>query len=215
MDSNMIFQKMIVNIYGIASRNVRVILRKIILYMDGGECYSKTIRTIYRKYHGIDIGLYSYGGCFNINDVPRGTVIGRYSSFGNMKIFNRNHPTSWRSTHPFFFNKKFGFVSDDQLPFSRLSIGNDVWVGYNSIILPSVSVIGDGAIIGAGAVITKNVPPFAVVAGNPGRIVRYRFPYSIIHTINESKWWLSDIEDLVTHFDQFIGPLDHPEVHST
>ena len=88
-------------------------------------------------------------------------------------------------------------------------IGNDVWIGQNVIILPSVSVIGNGAVIGAGSIVTKNVPPFAIVAGNPAKIMKYRFSDDIINRIEQSAWWDKSIEDLKKNkmeFEMFTKP---------
>jgi len=67
-------------------------------------------------------------------------------------------------------------------------IGNDVWIGHGAFILPGIH-IGDGAVIAAMSVVTKNVPPYAVVAGSPAKVVRYRFPEEQIARLIESKWW--------------------------
>lgn len=82
-------------------------------------------------------------------------------------------------------------------------IGNDVWIGQNAIILASVTNIGDGAVIGAGTVVTKNVPDFAVVVGNPGRIVKYRFSEQATRKLKQERWWDKDIDDLRVNLDDF------------
>ena len=94
------------------------------------------------------------------------------------------------------------------IPRTKLVIGNDVWIGHNAIILPSVSNIGDGAVIGAGSVVTKDVPPFAVVAGNPAKIILYRFSEEKIREIMKSPWWGKDINELKNEFDSFLLPLE-------
>ena len=71
-------------------------------------------------------------------------------------------------------------------------VGNDVWIGYQSCILSGVT-IGNGAIIGARSVITKDVPPYAIVAGNPAKFVRYRFPQETIDKLESLAWWDWDI----------------------
>ena len=70
----------------------------------------------------------------------------------------------------------------------KVIIGNDVWIGSHALILGGVK-IGDGAVIGAGAVVTKDVPPYAVVGGVPARIIKYRFSQEIIDKLLEIKWW--------------------------
>jgi len=92
-----------------------------------------------------------------------------------------------------------------------IEIGNDVWVGRNAMILPSVKKIGDGAVIGAGAVVTRDVPDFAVVAGNPAVVIKYRFRPETIHKIKQSKWWDKDIEELKGNIEEFTMPLEKNE----
>ena len=149
---------------------------KNIAAIEGGQQYSATIRAIFQEYHDIEIGMYSYGGCFAPGNVPEKTVIGRYCSFApEFTILNGNHPTKFKSLHPFFYNPVFGYVNELLITRSNLVVENDVWVGHGALILPSVTRIENGAIIGAGCVVTESVPPFAVVVGNPGRIIKYRF----------------------------------------
>ena len=89
-----------------------------------------------------------------------------------------------------------------------LKVGNDVWMGDNAIILADVTEIGDGAIIGAGAIVKKNVPPYAVVVGNPARVVRYLFSKEVIDELLASKWWEKDIEELKLNIDEFQRPYE-------
>jgi len=93
--------------------------------------------------------------------------------------------------------------------YTPIKIGNDVWIGYNSIILPKVSIIADGAVIGAGAVVHEDIPPYAVVTGCPARIVRYRFPQEIIEKLLASKWWEKDIEEIRPNIHEFQKPYKH------
>jgi serine acetyltransferase len=76
-------------------------------------------------------------------------------------------------------------------------------------ILPSVSTIGNGAVVGAGSVVAKDVPPFAVVGGNPAKIIKYRFSQDIIDEITKSAWWEKDIEELKKDEQEFASFL-HP-----
>ena len=110
--------------------------------------------------------------------------------------------------HPYFYRPAFGYVRQELIERSELVIGNDVWVGQNAIILPSVKRIGDGAVIGAGAVVTKDVPDFAVAAGNPARIVKYRFSEEVRRQIKASRWWEKSIEELQKDFEQFTCALE-------
>jgi virginiamycin A acetyltransferase len=177
--------------------------------LDGGKMSSATLRRIFYDYHKIEIGKYSYGGCFDHTRIGEFTRIGRYCSFAEgVCIFNGNHPLEFKSTHPFFYNTAFGYVEEEMIDRNRLVIGNDVWIGRNALILPFVKFIGDGSVIGAGAIVTKNVPDFAVVAGNPATIIKYRFTKETAEEIKDSKWWDKDMELLEGQLTEFLRPLE-------
>lgn len=128
--------------------------------------------------------------------------IGRYCSIGgNVFFLTSTHPTKlWISTHPAFFSARkqcgISFVSSsifDESPKLQdsqysIEIGNDVYIGFGVILIGPLRV-GNGAIIGAGSVVTKDVPPYAIVAGNPARIIRYRFSPEVISKIENTEWW--------------------------
>lgn len=94
----------------------------------------------------------------------------------------------------------------------QVVIENDVWIGSNAIILPGVTV-HNGAIIGAGAVVTKDVPPYAIVGGVPAKIIRYRFSPHIIEALLEIKWWDWDDEKLSANKELFYDPEKFVQVH--
>jgi len=151
-----------------------------------------------------DIGYASYisSDCILVN-----TKIGRFCSIAdNVKIIAGNHPTKeYISTHPLFYSKfskgklKFKVKEEfNEYSFadgsSRLVvIGNDVWIGSHSLIMNGVT-IGDGAIIAAGSVVTKNVPSFSIVGGVPAKLIRYRFSKEEIENITTLKWWEKDFK---------------------
>jgi virginiamycin A acetyltransferase len=199
-------------LYGIDNRIIRKIIIRAVSDLEGGELYSKTLREIFAIYHDIKIGMYSYGSCFDLANTPAGTIIGRYCSFArNVSILNGNHPIKFKSVHPFFFNPVLGYINRLLIKRTKLIIGNDVWIGRNVTILPSVSCIADGSVIGAGSVVVKDVPPYAVVAGNPAKIIRYRFSEKTINEIIQSAWWNKSIEELRENqyeFESFIKPLE-------
>jgi len=173
------------------------------------QMHSETLRAIFSKYHKIEIGKYSYGGCFNPGNIRAFTKIGRYCSFAeNVYIYNANHPLGAKSTHPFFYHPSFGYVETEQISRRCIEIGNDVCIGQNAIILASVTKIGDGAVIGAAAVVTKNVPEYAVVVGNPGKVVKYRFSEQTIRKLKQERWWDRDIDDLRTSLSDFTQALE-------
>lgn len=193
--------------YGFNCRRLRRLILKIVERIDGGQLYSMSLRKIYLEYHDIEIGLYSYGSCFGFSGIEPFTKIGRYCSFAKgVCRFNGNHPLENKSLHPLFYNPHLGIVKNEKIQRSWIEIGNDVWIGQSAIITPSVKKIGDGAVIGAGAVVTKDVPDFAIVIGNPARIIKYRFDEKVIKEIKESKWWEDDISALKNDLDEFTRP---------
>lgn len=126
--------------------------------------------------------------------------IGKFCSIGSHVItVQGTHPVNMPSTHPAFYSpsKQSGitFVSEKLFDeeTGKTVIGNDVWIGTRTTILGSVN-IGDGAIIAAGAVVTKDVPPYAVVGGVPAKVIKYRFDEDQISKLLELKWWDKDIE---------------------
>jgi len=190
-------------------RSFRRLIRFIVLRLEGGGHYSRTIRRIFSVYHQIDIGMYTSGPCYTLGNFPPGTKIGRYSgTFPTAMAFSGNHPMDRISTHAFFFNPALGYARPEHdIKWTNLTIGNDVCFYHNAVILPSVSRIGDGAVIAAGAVVTKDVPDFAVVAGNPARLIRYRFSEQTQAAIKASRWWDKSIEELQKDFGEFTRPV--------
>ena len=98
------------------------------------------------------------------------------------------------STHPVFFSTRMqsGYTFADESYFEEYrgtTIGNDVWIGANAIVIDGVR-IGDGAVVAAGAVVTKDVPAYAIVGGVPARIIRYRFLQTDIDVLLKINWWL-------------------------
>ena len=136
--------RILYTLYSRKSGRLRPLIRRLVTRVEGGQVYSVTLRKIFRDYHHIDIGLYSYGGCFDVHNIREFTTIGRYCSFASgVCIFNANHPMTFKSTHPFFFNPCFGYVSDERIVRNGVSIGNDVWFGQNALIMPKVQKIGE------------------------------------------------------------------------
>lgn len=200
-------QGMLFRLYGMNNRRVRAMILWMVYRLEGGECHSSTLRRIFRLYHGVDVGAYSYG-CFDPRRIPAGTVVGRYCSFAaGVVIFNANHPLERPSLHPFFYNPRLGIVGQETVSRGTLHIGHDVWMGHNALILPRVRNIGNGAVIGAGAVVTRDVPAYAIVGGNPAGVIRYRFHDAIRQRLEESRWWERSVEDLRREVDLFVQPV--------
>jgi len=185
---------------------VRKLATRLICCLEGGEYYSQTLRRIFKDYHGVEIGLYSHGGCFVPGQFDRFTSIGRYCSMAkSLRAMNRNHPLEYKSMHGFFFNPALKYCSEDKINYIPLKIGNDVWIGHNAIIMPNVKNISDGAVIAAGAVVNKDIPPYAVVVGNPSRVVRFRFSKEIIEELIASRWWEKSIEEIKPVIGEFTN----------
>lgn len=122
--------------------------------------------------------------------------IGRFCSIASRVVTVRGaHPIEkWASSHPVFFStkKQCGktFVTREKFSEDRplLQVGNDVWIGDSAILLDGIT-IGNGAVIAAGAVVTKDVAPYSVVGGVPAREIKKRFPQETIDRLQASKWW--------------------------
>lgn len=136
------------------------------------------------------------------------TKIGKFCSIGpDCKIGLGKHPTGFISTFPAFFSTKrqcqISFVNKNYFEeIHPIIIGNDVWIGANAIIMDGVK-IGDGAIIAAAAVVTKDVQPFSIVAGVPAREIRKRFTSEEINKLMKIKWWERDVNWLKENADLF------------
>ena len=135
----MIISSILYRVYSVKSRLLRNLVLRVLCRIERGECFSKTLRKIFRDYYGIEIGMYTHGGCFKPNNFGRFTTIGRYTSVArSAKAFNRNHPMDWKSTHALFFNPELNYCDRDFIDYAPLKIGNDVWIGEYALILPNV-----------------------------------------------------------------------------
>ena len=142
-------------------------------------------------FYNSKLGRYSYVG---YDSEVVNCEIGSFCSIANGFIAGgAKHPLEWLSTSSVFYdvsggtNYHLGHLTID--PTVRTYIGNDVWIGSRAIILQGVH-IGTGAVVGVGAVVTKEVPSYAVVAGCPAKIIKYRFDSDIICRLLKSEWWL-------------------------
>ena len=161
---------------------------------------------------GIAAGAPIFMGAFSYSYseiTDRIAYIGRYCSIAKDVVFGEvEHPTEWLGTSTAFYDpgfiwrdyldqraKDYRHVKPELKHDGRIRIGNDVWIGAEAYIRQGVD-IGTGAIIGTRAVVTKSVPPYAVVVGNPGRIVKYRFPYELIERLIRVAWWRYSYDDI-------------------
>lgn len=156
----------------------------------------------------VSVGNYTYG---NIDILDFGTneklSIGSFCSIApNVKfILNADHCTDYFTTFPL---KVKVLQNQDKEGISKgdIIVGDDVWLGLNAVILSGVT-IGQGAIIAAGAVVTKNVPPYAIVGGNPARIIKYRFEAEIIDKLLKVNFSKLSKHDIEKHIKQMYTPL--------
>lgn len=122
-------------------------------------------------------------------------IVGGFCSIGSGAAFimagNQGHRYDWVSSFPFFYMPEvphFAGAVDAFRPAGDTVIGNDVWIGSEAIIMPGVTV-GDGAVIGTRTLVTRDVEPYAIVGGNPARLIRKRFDEARIAMLLEMKWW--------------------------
>lgn len=156
--------------------------------------------------NSVNLGKFTY---ISTNTKIQYTTIGKYCCIGpDCKIGLGKHPSNtFVSTHPAFFSSsdqiQVSFSNEDYFNATEsITIGNDVWIGANTIILDGVK-IEDGAIIGAGSVVTKNIPAYAIVAGVPAKIIKYRFNKNEIDRLLDIKWWDLEIDFLKENYKKF------------
>lgn len=129
-------------------------------------------------------------------------IIGSYCSIGTGVSFimagNQGHRHEWISSFPFFFMNEVPEFADAENGYKEAGntvVGNDVWIGAEAMIMAGVT-IGDGAVIGSRALVTKDVAPYTVVGGNPAKEIKKRFLEKEISLLMEMKWWQWDLKDL-------------------
>lgn len=154
------------------------------------------------------MGRYSYMGK---NNSVANTTIGSFCSIASYcAIGGGAHPLNMVSTSPVFYEGKNGFSKHfNNIPVEinkTVEIGNDVWIGEAVFINDGIK-IGTGAVVGAHSVVTKDVPPYAIVAGAPAKILRYRFDEETIQKLLSSKWWEWP-EEKITSMSQYFNSTE-------
>ncbi|WP_158095461.1 CatB-related O-acetyltransferase [Massilimicrobiota sp. An134] len=191
MNKNILLEKAISIFYK------RKIFWKIVLRFDNDESF--LLREYYKKCFNIEIGKYTYGFDSKNTLIQSGTKIGKFCSIApGVKIGLMNHPLNYLSTHPFLYYKNRGFINkniDEFVNIPKVIIQDDVWIGSNAIILPGITV-GKGSVIAAGAVVTKNVPPYTVWGGIPAKQIKKRFDNDTIDFLLSIDWCSWDKEKI-------------------
>lgn len=157
------------------------------------------------------MGLGSYLGT-NCNIVS--SQIGKYTCIApNVRTTSGTHPVNFVSMHPAFYSTRgqAGFTFTKEQKFNEnmdntyhTIIGNDVWIGDSALLIEGIH-IGDGAVVAAGSVVTKDVPSYAVAAGVPAKVVRYRFDNETIEKLLKIRWWNKDMDWLKDHAEGFLN----------
>ena len=156
-----------------------------------------------------------YGSGVSRDSIMDSVKIGRFTTLGpDVKVVTGQHPTKMiASTHPAFYSNRgqMGFTFVDKTIFEevryaekpyKVVIGNDVWIGSYTKIMEG-GTIGDGAVVAAGAIVTKDVPPYAIVGGVPAKVIKYRFDEETVKKLLKLKWWEKDLAWLREHAKEF------------
>ncbi|GEB24342.1 CatB-related O-acetyltransferase [Brevibacterium aurantiacum] len=169
----------------------------------------------------LPMGAFSY-----VVDAPRNMMfadIGRFCSVARgLRIVNGNHPIDSVTTSPYHFSDFYDSYLPERLRYQgpgnefprgygRVRIGNDVWIGGHCIVRSGLR-IGNGAVIASGSVVVKDVPDYAIVGGNPAKIIRMRFPVEIVQRFMDLQYWLYDpqcFRDLnMFDVEEFLGFME-------
>lgn len=144
----------------------------------------------------IEVGRHTYPArppkVLSLGDHAARLVIGSFCSIADDVEFllEADHRIDWVTTFPLRVMWRLPGANTDGHPATRgdIRIGHDVWIGSTATVLSGVS-IGDGAVVGARAVVSRDVPPYAIVVGNPAKIARFRFPDDVIQALLRIRWW--------------------------
>ncbi len=182
---------------------------------------SEWLKRYYAARKRFKMGKGTYAHFKSLKIACKETEIGSFCSIAaDVQIGLTQHPGHFLSTHPFAYKTKFTPMFKAIFPALKnrelydfpvavpCRIGNDVWLGSGAMIMDGVSV-GDGAIVAANAVVTRDVPPYAIVGGVPAKVIKYRFAPEIIEKLMRLKWWELD-EKLIMQlpFDDINACVD-------
>lgn len=143
----------------------------------------------YAELHASQLGDYSY---ISQHSLVNKTVIAKFTSIAQGCYLGLWEHNTEVSTHSFYLYEHSGHFVKGYTNYEKDSllthIGSDVWIGANAVILKGIT-IGNGAIIGAGSVVTKSVPPYAIAVGNPAKIIKYRYSPNEVDWFQQLQWW--------------------------
>lgn len=195
------------------TKKIKYYYSKLVLYIQTPSISSSKIDKTAKIGHksnliNTKVGRYSY--CGNNNSISY-VEIGSFCSIASYcAIGGKGHPIEEVSTSPVFYDKNnwfkkyFGQINSISEP-KLTKIGNDVWIGEACFIKEGVN-IGDGAVIGAHSVVTKDVPPYSVVVGSPAKVLRYRFDEETIRDLLKLQWWDWETEKIELYGKYFHSP---------
>lgn len=174
-----------------------------------GKLFPPRLVPLAERYPMYPIGKGSYGE-LHIQPWKGGGSfrMGAYCSVarGAKVLLGGEHRTDWVTTFPFnVLWDSAQHITGHPSTKGDVVIGNDVWIGTEALITSGVT-IGDGAVVGARAVVTKDVPPYAIVAGNPARVIRFRFPEQVINRLVAMKWWEWDEQRIALAMPEILSP---------
>lgn len=173
-----------------------------------------------KRFKNYKIGEFTYGNPTILRwDDETQLTIGKYCSIaeGVTIVLGGGHRTDWVTTYPLsVFFDELNHCAGHPSTKGNICIGNDVWIGYGATVLSGVE-IGDGAVVAANATVIKDVPPYAIVGGNPARLIKFRFDEETIRRLEQISWWnwshktvlergekllSNDISAFLDHFDK-------------
>lgn len=163
-------------------------------------------------YHTV-LGDFTYTGR---NFVSWYCKIGKFCSISwNVSIGGANHDYNRITQHAFLYARQFGMLDEHTIGYNRFDnnceVGNDVWIACNAVVCRNVK-IGDGAVIAAGAVVTKDVEPYTVVAGVPAKVIKRRCSKALAERLCALRWWDLPVEIIRKNFDLFNSAISEDSV---
>ncbi|MFG5086317.1 CatB-related O-acetyltransferase [Campylobacter lari] len=189
-------------------------------YIEEYSCFLNLKHALYQ------IGSFSYSG----SNLPFYTQVGRYCAIADgVSMFATQHPLDKFSIASFTYEKNHRSINDACIErigklfptceldtsslIAKLEIQNDVWIGKDALLKQGIT-LGHGCVVGQRAIVTKDVPPYAIVAGSPAKIIRYRFNEKIIERLLKLRWWdyhFADFHDINLQLDieKYLDMLEY------